>query len=215
MRSSTLRAASVTPASGIRHGTCRRGAPLATMACIALLTACAARPAAVVVAAPAPADSPRLTVAPGTSAPAASAPASAAVAATPRALVLATADELVGTRYRYGGTTPTHGFDCSGFVHWVYAQQGIDLPRTTRGLTTAGTRIPARRDELLPGDLLLFAGHGTRITHVAIYVGDGRIIHASSGQREVRYDDLDSARGRWFRRHVVSARRVMGAATND
>jgi cell wall-associated NlpC family hydrolase len=137
-------------------------------------------------------------------------PSSAAtLAPTPRALVVATADELVGTRYRYGGSSPKSGFDCSGFIHWVYSQQGIDLPRTARGLSTAGTRIPARRAELLPGDLLLFAGHGTRITHVAIYVGAGRIIHASSGQRTVRYDDLDSPRGRWFRAHLVSARRVI------
>ena len=209
MRSSTLRASYVTSASSAR----RHGTTLATMACIVLLTACATRPSSVVAPAPAPAparaDAARLTVAPGTSAPA---PAAAAPAPTPQALLLATADELVGTRYRYGGTSPKSGFDCSGFVRWVYSQQGIDLPRTTRGLTTAGTRIPARRAELLPGDLLLFAGHGTRITHVAIYVGDGRIIHASSGQREVRYDDLDSSRGRWFRRHVVSARRVIAAA---
>lgn len=200
---STLRATSNTPIPFARRLT----APLGAAICAALLaSACATQPAAVVTTAPLPDGGPRLTVGadPGTPPSSIAAPEPA-----PRALVVAAADELVGTRYRYGGTSPKTGFDCSGFVHWVYSRQGIDLPRTTRGLTTAGTRIPARRAELLPGDLLLFAGHGTRVTHVAIYVGDGRIIHASSGQGEVRYDELDSARGRWFRRHVVSARRVI------
>ena len=204
MRPSTLRATSIT---SMRRP--RPIAPLAGATCAALLAvACAAPPAAVVTTVPLPESRPRLTVEtdPG-------APPSAVVtpAPTARALVVATADDLVGTRYRYGGSSPKSGFDCSGFIHWVYSQQGIDLPRTARGLSTAGTRIPARRAELLPGDLLLFAGRGTRITHVAIYVGDGRIIHASSGQRTVRYDDLDSPRGRWFRQHVVSARRVIPA----
>lgn len=136
-------------------------------------------------------------------------------AATTRTMVLSTADDLVGTRYRYGGTTPVGGFDCSGFVRWVFSEHGIDLPRTAREMGTAGHRIPARRTELAPGDLLLFAERGGRVSHVAIYLGDGRIVHASSGQGAVRYDDLDSARGRWFRRHVVSARRVIAEREVD
>lgn len=202
---STLRATSITAI----HLARRLAGPLGAAVCTALLTTgCATRPAAVVTTVPIPVSGPRLTVGVDPGAP----PSPMATAEpTPRALVVATADELVGTRYRFGGSSPKSGFDCSGFVQWVYSRQGIDLPRTTRGLTTAGTRIPARRAELLPGDLLLFAGSGTRITHVAIYVGDGRIIHASSGQHAVRYDDLDSPRGHWFRSHVISARRVIPA----
>ena len=205
MRPSTLRATSITS----MHRPRRMAALAATLSAALLAAACAAPPATVVTTIPLPADRPRLTVETGPGAPPVGAGAPADSPPTPRALVVATADELVGTRYRYGGSSPKSGFDCSGFIQWVYSRQGIDLPRTTRGLARAGTRVPARRAELLPGDLLLFAGHGTRITHVAIYVGDGRIIHASSGQRTVRYDDLDSARGRWFRQHVVSARRVI------
>ena len=202
---STLRATSITPI----HLARRLTAPLGAAICAALIaTACATQPAAVVTTVPLPESGPRLTVGIDPGVPPSS---TATPEPTPRALVVATADELVGTRYRYGGNSPKSGFDCSGFVHWVYSRQGIELPRTTRGLTTAGTRVPARRAELLPGDLLLFAGAGTRISHVAIYVGDGRIIHASSGQHAVRYDDLDSPRGRWFRSHVVSARRVIPA----
>lgn len=204
MHPSTLRATSITSV--------RRPSPLSPRAAalcgVLLAAACTAPPAAIVTTVPLPETGPRLTVGTDPGAPPSSV---TAPAPTPRALVVATADELVGTRYRYGGSSPKSGFDCSGFIHWVYSQQGIDLPRTARGLSTAGTRVPARRAELLPGDLLLFAGRGTRITHAAIYVGDGRIIHASSGQRAVRYDDLDSPRGRWFRAHVVSARRVIEA----
>jgi cell wall-associated NlpC family hydrolase len=210
MLASTLRAAYVTIATAAR----RAAIPLGTAACSALLAAaCAARPAATIATAPPPAASPRLTVRRDSAIAPVTAIAASIPEPTPRALLLSTADELVGTRYRYGGSSPKRGFDCSGFVRWVYAQQGIDLPRTAGAMARAGTRVPARRTELAPGDLLLFAVSGSRISHVAIYVGDGRIVHASSGQGEVRYDDLDSARGRWFRRHVVSARRVI--ATRD
>ncbi|HEX2779016.1 MAG TPA: C40 family peptidase [Gemmatimonadaceae bacterium] len=179
---------------------------LVTIAAFAA-SGCVVPPA--VVGAPSPVSTAadgRLTVN-GPAAPAASSPA-VVTPPTPERLVVATADDLVGTPYRYGGDSPARGFDCSGFVRWVYAQQGIELPRTARAMASAGTRVPARRAVLRPGDLLLFAEHG-RITHVAIFVGDGRIVHASSGRRVVRYDDLDSARGKWFRRHVVSARRVI------
>ena len=139
-------------------------------------------------------------------------PADAAPSPAPhdrRGIVLADAEQLVGTRYRYGGSTPERGFDCSGFVQWVFSRQGIELPRTSRAMSKSGVRIAARRAVLLPGDLLFFAEQNAAISHVAIYAGDGRIIHASSGQGVVRYDDLDSARGEWFRRHVVRARRVI------
>lgn len=178
---------------------------LVTIAAVAV-SGCVVPPAVVVAPSPTGAPDGRLTV---NGAPVAGTPSAAVVdPPTPERLVVATADDLVGTRYRYGGDSPARGFDCSGFVRWVYAQQGIELPRTARGMASAGTRVPARRAVLRPGDLLLFAERG-RITHVAIFVGEGRIVHASSGQRVVRYDDLDSARGRWFRRHVVSARRVI------
>ena len=131
------------------------------------------------------------------------------IARKPREIVLADAEQLVGTPYRFGGNSPTEGFDCSGFVHWVFLRQGIDLPRTARAMSKSGVRVAARRAVLLPGDLLFFAEKGAAVSHVAIYAGDGRIIHASSGQSAVPYEDLDSGRGEWFRRHVVSARRVM------
>ncbi|HEX6589426.1 MAG TPA: C40 family peptidase [Longimicrobiales bacterium] len=116
---------------------------------------------------------------------------------------------LVGTRYRWGGVSPSQGFDCSGFVRYVYAQQGIDLPRVSRAQARAGRRRPARLDELQPGDLLFFAQRGAGVDHVAIYAGDGRIVHASRRGYGVRYDDLSGASGRWYAERLVAVRRIL------
>jgi murein DD-endopeptidase len=161
---------------------------------------------------PVVADSVRLTAtAAGTGVATAAPVASNPLESNPRDLVLADAEQLVGTPYRYGGSTPDRGFDCSGFVRWIYSRRGIDLPRTARAMSRTGVRVAARRAVLVPGDLLFFAEEGAAVSHVAVYAGEGRIVHASSGQGVVRYDDLDSARGQWFRQHVVLARRVIAA----
>jgi peptidoglycan DL-endopeptidase LytE len=123
--------------------------------------------------------------------------------------VLATGDEYVGTRYTYGGESPVAGFDCSGFVQYVYSRHGVELPRTSREQGSAGSRLPPGLGPLRPGDLMLFSSTGGRIDHVAIYAGDGRILHSSRSGGGVGYDDLDSARGRWFLDHHVSSRRVL------
>jgi cell wall-associated NlpC family hydrolase len=123
------------------------------------------------------------------------------------ARVLATAKRYVGTRYRYGGGSPDAGFDCSGFVQYVFARNGVRLPRTSRLQASAGSPAPLDVASLLPGDLLLFASRGTQINHVAIYVGDNRILHSTAGAGGVVYDDLSSPRGKWYlARHVVSRR---------
>ena len=133
------------------------------------------------------------------------------------ALVLSTAQSFEGTRYRWGGTSPVTGFDCSGFVGYVYASEGIELPRTARAIATAGVALPKDWDLLRPGDLVLFANRGRRISHIAIYAGSRRIIHATSSRGRVRYDDIDSPRGTWYKRRMVGARRVLpaGVSTAD
>ncbi|MGH7718873.1 MAG: C40 family peptidase [Gemmatimonadaceae bacterium] len=123
--------------------------------------------------------------------------------------VLAMADRYVGTKYVYGGTSP-RGFDCSGFVQYVFAQHGVKLPRTSRQQAGAGERLSRSVSTLRPGDLMLFATDGSRVDHVAIYAGKNRIIHSSSSGRGVRYDDLSSSRGRWFVSKHVASRRVIG-----
>jgi hypothetical protein len=123
--------------------------------------------------------------------------------------VVPAAERYIGVPYRYGGTSPASGFDCSGFVQYVYGQQGVDLPRTSRQMAGAGIAVEPSTRALVVGDLMLFS-QGGRISHVAIYAGNGRFIHSSSSGKGVRYDDLDTHRGRWFADHMVAARRVTG-----
>jgi cell wall-associated NlpC family hydrolase len=132
-----------------------------------------------------------------------------AVASASAARVLATADRYLGTRYRYGGESPAEGFDCSGFVQYVFARHGVELPRTSRQQASAGRPGPFEMAALQPGDLMFFATGGRRVDHVAIYAGDGRIIHASSGAGRVRYDEIGTDRGEWYVKRFVSSRRML------
>ena len=124
------------------------------------------------------------------------------------ARVLPTAERYLGVPYRWGGTSPKTGFDCSGFVQYVFAKHGTRLPRTSREQASAGQRLRPAWSALRAGDLVMFAEPGARISHVAIYAGERRIIHATSSGRQVRYDALDTKRGRWFATRIVAARRV-------
>ena len=123
--------------------------------------------------------------------------------------VVPTAERYVGTPYVYGGDSPRTGFDCSGFVQYVYGLQGVNLPRTSRQMAGSGIAVDPSGRSLAVGDLLLFS-QGGRISHVAIYAGNGRFIHSSSSGNGVRYDDFDTRRGKWFADHLVAARRVAG-----
>lgn len=120
--------------------------------------------------------------------------------------VVPDAEQYIGVPYVYGGSTP-RGFDCSGFVQYVYARQGVDLPRTARQMAGSGAAI--NRSAMTVGDLMLFVQNG-RISHVAIYAGSGRFIHSSSSGGGVSYDNLNTRRGQWFADHLVAIRRVAG-----
>jgi cell wall-associated NlpC family hydrolase len=125
--------------------------------------------------------------------------------------VLTTGDSYLGTRYAYGGSAPQTGFDCSGFVQFVYGRNGVTLPRTSRQQATAGRSMAAKLDgNLRAGDLLFFSQRGDVVDHVAIYAGNDRVLHSSSSGGGVRYDDLTTARGKWFRDRLVAVRRVLG-----
>ena len=98
-------------------------------------------------------------------------------------IAIAAAHELIGTPYHYTGSTPATGFDCSGFTSWVWAQAGVTLPHNSSAQRGA---IPAiSRAELAPGDLVFWPGH------VAMYIGDGLIIHAPGTGQRVRVDSID------------------------
>lgn len=124
------------------------------------------------------------------------------------AAVIPTAERYIGVKYKWGGTTPTGGFDCSGYVQYVFARHGVKLPRTSRAQAVVGARVPLDFGSLSTGDLIMFAVNGKAISHVAIYAGDRRIIHSSKSGSGVRYDNLMSSRGAWYRNNAVVARRV-------
>ena len=105
--------------------------------------------------------------------------------------VLFRAMSLVGTRYRYGGNTPDSGFDCSGLVGYVFRDAiGVRLPRTSAELGEL-KQPEVSLKHLQSGDLVLFADH-RRISHVGIYVGNGRFVHAPNSGGTVRLDRLDA-----------------------
>ena len=109
------------------------------------------------------------------------------------------AKKFIGVRYRWGGTSPRSGFDCSGFVAYVYRHFGISLPHYTVAQYGRGHRV--RRGGLRPGDLVFFAGLG----HVGLYIGHGKFIHAPHTGTRVRIERL---RG-WYRAEFAGARRVI------
>jgi cell wall-associated NlpC family hydrolase len=123
--------------------------------------------------------------------------------------VLATGHRYVGERYLYGGETPGVGFDCSGFVQYVFGRHSINLPRTSRDQAHAGRALPGGVTALQPGDLMLFASKGGRVDHVAIYAGNNRMLHSSAGAGGVVYDDLSTPRGKWYLARHVASRRVL------
>jgi peptidoglycan DL-endopeptidase CwlO len=128
------------------------------------------------------------------------------------AAVIPTAEKYIGVKYKWGGTSPTGGFDCSGYVQYVFEKHGVKLPRTSRAQASAGNRVQLSFDGLRTGDLIMFAqggiDGGRPISHVAIYAGNRRILHSSKSGQGVRYDNLMSSRGQWYRDNAVVARRV-------
>lgn len=93
--------------------------------------------------------------------------------------LVAIARAQVGTPYRLGGRSPDRGFDCSGFVQFVMSAFKRDVPRTAAQQARVGAEVPRDTSDLQPGDLVTF-GRGERVTHIGIYVGNGRFVHASS-----------------------------------
>ncbi|HEY6862378.1 MAG TPA: C40 family peptidase [Burkholderiales bacterium] len=110
--------------------------------------------------------------------------------------------KMVGRPYRFGGSTPA-GFDCSGLVQYSYRQAGVRLPRSTEAQLVTGTRV--RLSSVRRGDLLFFDEEGKKKSHVGIYLGEGRFVHAPSSGKHVRTDSLDAP---YWKKHFAEARRV-------
>lgn len=104
--------------------------------------------------------------------------------------VVEIAENLKGVPYRYGGVTPK-GFDCSGLVHYAYHKAGIKIPRTTQDLYRVSRRLPI--EQAKPGDLLFFKINSRKLSHVGLYAGNGRFIHASTSQNRVASSSLNDS----------------------
>lgn len=113
-----------------------------------------------------------------------------------------TVNNLLGSPYKYGGTTPK-GFDCSGFTQYVFAQWGIELPHNSKAQSKEGTAV--KREELRPGDLVFFNTSGQGISHVGIYMGNGKFAHAAYGDG-VTITDMDST---YYKKRYVTAVRIL------
>lgn len=128
--------------------------------------------------------------------------------------VVATARVALGKPYLYGGTgRGTTGFDCSGLIQYAYAQQGITLPRVSTAQALTGQEVAKSLDALARGDILTFASQpgGSKVSHVGLYLGEGRFIHSSSsrGVMESTLSGTDP-NGQWWFVRWVGARRVIG-----
>jgi cell wall-associated NlpC family hydrolase len=124
--------------------------------------------------------------------------------------MMAFAASMKGTPYRYGAASRS-GTDCSGFALQVLKHEGVKLPRTAAQQSRKGQKVS--KSELKPGDLVFFhTSRGSRITHVGIYQGNGKFIHASSGKGRVRVDSLNEG---YYKRRFATARRVVKLKPKD
>ncbi|CAG8867321.1 Murein DD-endopeptidase MepS/Murein LD-carboxypeptidase [Pseudomonas fluorescens] len=121
---------------------------------------------------------------------------------------------LIGTRYRFGGTSEKSGFDCSGFIGYLFKEEaGLKLPRSTREMINVDAPQIAR-NKLKPGDLLFFSTNGRgRVSHAGIYLGDNQFIHSSSRRSGgVRIDNLGD---RYWSKTFIEAKRALAMAPTN
>ncbi|WP_025028306.1 C40 family peptidase [Caldalkalibacillus mannanilyticus] len=113
-------------------------------------------------------------------------------------------DSLLGSPYKSGGTSPNGGFDCSGFTSYAFAQIGVKLPRDSRSQYEVGTEVSS--SDMKFGDLIFYSTRKNGvISHVGIYVGNNKMAHAASSQKEVKIDGLD-----WYNKNyqLIGIKRV-------
>ena len=119
--------------------------------------------------------------------------------------VIQTAKKMLGVKYRYGGTSPSRGFDCSGLVQYSHRAAGISLPRTTGQQFASARRIS--RKYLRAGDLVFFKTSPSRaVSHVGIYLGNYKFIHAPSSGKRVK---ISSMKAKYWRKRYSGGGRVL------
>jgi cell wall-associated NlpC family hydrolase len=127
-----------------------------------------------------------------------------------RQSVITTATDAMGRPYRWGGTgADGGGFDCSGLIQHAYGQHGIVLPRTSAEQAEQGKAVSKKLDSLLPGDLLTFSNRGGPVSHVGLYVGEGRFIHSASRGVQISILSGEDPYGRWWFTRWVGVRRII------
>jgi hypothetical protein len=137
----------------------------------------------------------------------------AAVPRTPQNLadsIIATASEAMGRPYTYGGTGEDgEGFDCSGLIQYSYGKHGIALPRRSTDQAKEGRKIERTVRKLAPADILTFSNRGGQVTHVGLYMGEGRFIHSATRGVQVSVLSPDDPYGRWWYKRWVGVRRIV------
>ena len=119
--------------------------------------------------------------------------------------VVKVAKRMIGVKYRYGGTSPSRGFDCSGLVQYSHKAAGVNIPRTTSQQFKAAKRISRRY--MKAGDLVFFKTVVSRVaSHVGIYLGNNKFIHAPSSGKRVK---ISSMKDKYWRKRFTGAGRVL------
>lgn len=115
----------------------------------------------------------------------------------------------LGVRYRFGGTSPSSGFDCSGLIHYIANKHlGMEIPRVAASQAQLGTAV--KRSELQPGDLVFFNTRGARNSHVGVYLGNNEFVHAPRSGAVVRVEKISS----YWDKRWNGARRLSGTKTH-
>ena len=124
--------------------------------------------------------------------------------------VIATATEVMGRPYKYGGTgSDGEGFDCSGLIQYAYGRHGITLPRRSVDQAREGKKVGKDVARLLPGDLLTFSNRGGPVTHVGLYIGERQFIHSATRGVQVSTLSGEDPYGRWWYTRWVGVRRIV------
>ena len=118
--------------------------------------------------------------------------------------VVATAKTQLGKPYKYGGTSPKTGFDCSGLILWSYSQYGVKVPRLARDQAKTGKAV--KKSQLRHGDIVVFRISGRSGIHTGIYSGNGKFVHSPSSGKRIREDSINTD---YWKRRYVSGRRVL------
>jgi lipoprotein Spr len=127
---------------------------------------------------------------------------SASADTSDKSTLVSVVSSVYGTPYKFGGIT-TSGFDCSGFTQYVFKKMGVSLARTSAAQYKQGT--PVSKSQLREGDLVFFNTLGNGVSHVGIYIGDGKFAHSSSS-KGIRTDSLSNS---YYKQRYLGAKRIL------